>query len=84
MPRNVPTPLAFYDNECWARVHAANPTSIVLVSWNEFAEQTAMEPADSSTAPPGCDQWVDRSGQPAPNIYWDTTVANLQKWRQAN
>jgi hypothetical protein len=78
--RNDPSPLAFYD-ECWASVLRANPRHVVLNSWNEFAEQTGMEPADTSNLPAGCDAWVDAAGKPSPTVYWQRTVDGLAQWR---
>eukprot|EP00047_Mylnosiga_fluctuans_P008344 m.258322 g.258322 ORF g.258322 m.258322 type:complete len:675 (-) comp21439_c0_seq1:195-2219(-) len=81
VPRNVPSPGYFYSAMCWAPTLQHAPANIVLNSWNEFAEQTAMEPADSAGAPPGCDRWIDAAGQLAPAVYWDATVDNVRKWR---
>ena len=80
--RNQPCPLCFYEHSCWERVFATNPNNIVLVSWNEFAEQTAMEPADSSHPPKGCEQWIDSKGDIDDYLYWNTTtVSFLKRWR---
>jgi hypothetical protein len=83
VPRNSPRPGHFYDEMCWASVLASSPTHLVLNSWNEFAEQTAMEPADSAGAPPGCDKWVDADGALDPWVYWRKTVDYIKQWRRA-
>ena len=80
--RNDPTPAHFY-TACWAAVLAARPEHIVINSWNEFAEQTAIEPADSRTAPEGCDAWVDDDGKFDPYRYWVNTQANIALWRDS-
>eukprot|EP00048_Salpingoeca_helianthica_P010248 m.147632 g.147632 ORF g.147632 m.147632 type:complete len:644 (+) comp15044_c0_seq1:2545-4476(+) len=78
--RNDPEPLWFYTHACWSRVLEANPRHVILNSWNEFAEQTAIEPADTTQLPAGCEPWVDAQGNPSPSIYWRTAVDYLSRW----
>jgi hypothetical protein len=59
----------FYKHRGWERVLAAPPRLVVINSFNEFAENTGVEPArtDKLSGLPGQEAWS------APSLYWDLT-----------
>ena len=54
----------FYDACAWQRAMVAQPDVVVINSYNEYAEQTAVAP----TTPPAGMGW------PSHSYYWDQTV----------
>ena len=67
------------------------PNFIVINSINEYAEHTAIWPADTSAFPttPAKDKhgyynvvrWVNSEGEEDPYMYWNMTISYIQKYR---
>jgi len=55
----------------WLFAIKHKPQNIVIPSWNEFAEETAIEPAYSTGGP----KWVDAYGDETPDWYLQITSA---------
>jgi len=75
----------YYMLNCWRPILnlATKPDQVVINSFNEFAEDTAVEPADTSAYQANHnyaqgyslrEPWYDADGQMAPTMYWDMTV----------
>ncbi|CAN5156916.1 hypothetical protein BH11MYX1_BH11MYX1_01900 [soil metagenome] len=52
----------------WLRAIKANPKAIVIASWNDFVDETAIEPA-SPVAGSGAPTYVDSYGTEVPDWY---------------
>lgn len=60
----------YYENE-WLQAIQAHPQTIVISSWNDFGEETAIEPAVSMGDP----EWTDSYGTQVPDWYVQITTA---------
>jgi hypothetical protein len=63
-------------NQGWRQVVTHRPRLVVVNSFNEFAEETGVEPADTFGAPGrnAADQpWADTYGAPVYDWYWTMT-----------
>lgn len=49
----------------WLNAIKRNPAAIVVAGWNEFNDETAIEPARATTGP----AWVDAYGEETPDLY---------------
>lgn len=73
----------FYRLLGWQRVIARKPQIVVINSFNEYAEQTAVAPADTSLLTPygtGCKR--DEKWQ-SPTFYWEMTKTYNQQYKSA-
>lgn len=61
----------------WLFAIKNNPRNIIIASWNDWAEETSIEPAESVSGP----KWVDSYGTEVPDYYLQITSAygNLKK-----
>ncbi len=50
-------------------------------SFNEFAEDTGVQPADTSRLDQDQERWYNSSGVLDAGMYWRATVAYLAQWR---
>ena len=66
-----------YYMDQWLFAIKNNPRHIVIASWNDWAEENAIEPAVATTGP----KWVDSYGTETPDYYLQITAAygNLKK-----
>ncbi len=62
------------------------PRFVVINSFNEYAEHTAVYTADTSDFPEDypIEGWMDEEGKQAPSMYWDMTKAYIQKYRKGD
>lgn len=60
-----------YTEQGWNRIITAKPALAIVNSWNEFAEQTAVEPAVIQGFGAPAEAW------PSPSFYWDATVSSI-------
>ncbi len=62
------------------------PRFVVINSFNEYAEHTAVYTADTSDFPEdySIEGWIDESGKKAPSLYWDMTKKYIQKYRKGD
>ncbi len=65
----------FYQANGWDRILAAAPEVAVINSYNEYAEETAIAPADSTSVAGKSERWVNGGGSLDPDLYWNLTVA---------
>lgn len=72
----------------WETILSSNitPNFIVINSINEYAEQTAIWPADTSDFPANhpIDRWLNQNGQEDPYLYWNMTKLYIQKYRNGD
>jgi hypothetical protein len=62
------------------------PRFVVINSFNEYAEHTAVYTADTSDFPQdySIEGWIDADGNQAPSMYWDMTKAYIQKYKRGD
>ena len=60
----------------WERVLAANPREVVVATWNDFGEDTCVQPSDTSRLKADGEE-----GWAAPDLYWNMTVHGLRTWK---
>jgi hypothetical protein len=67
-----------YFEKSWLRAISENPQTIVINGWNEFRDETAIEPA--LAIDPTVPAWVDAYGRETPDWYVQiaTAYANLR------
>ncbi len=72
----------------WETILSSNitPNFIVINSINEYAEQTAIWPADTSDFPADnlVERWLNKDGQEDPYLYWNMTKEYIQKYRNGD
>ena len=72
----------------WETILSSNitPNFIVINSINEYAEQTAIWPADTSDFPANnpVERWLNKDGQEDPYLYWNMTKTYIQKYRNGD
>jgi hypothetical protein len=73
----------YYSERSWEVVLATPrlPRIVVINSFNEYAEETAVAPADTSQVSGATERWTDRSGRTNDFMYWDMTVSYIQSLR---
>ena len=57
------------------------PRILVINSFNEYAERTAVFPADSSTAVPVSDRWLNEEYEVDNTMYWEMTVEYIRQFK---
>lgn len=62
------------------------PDFVVINSFNEYAEHTAVFAADTSGFPKGypLEKWVNENGEETPSLYWDMTKEYIAKYRNGD
>ena len=61
------------------------PRIIVVTSFNDYNEQTAVWTADSTKCNPDIEeQWIDAKGNHNPSMYWDMTKEGIRLVRTFN
>jgi hypothetical protein len=65
----------FYKYKGWERVLSQKPKMVVINSFNEYFEKTAVAPSDTSSLTL-YEQWK------SPNLYWDITVEYNSRYKQ--
>jgi hypothetical protein len=82
----------FYSVSCWDRVLANKlPRIVVIASFNDYWEQTAVWPAIEKTAAEwnpqtypniaAADHWLDSDGLPHYQMYWNMTKSYITRLR---
>ncbi|WP_434345490.1 FG-GAP-like repeat-containing protein [Myxococcus virescens] len=64
----------FYQQLGWSRVNQQRPRLAIINSFNEYAEETAVAPTDTSGLTGTSEKWLDAQGNLAPDMYWNMTV----------
>ena len=59
------------------------PNYVVINSFNEYAEHTAVFTASTHEFPADypIEGWIDEDGNPAPSLYWDITKEYIAKYK---
>ena len=77
----------FYEN-CWKTLLKSDivPDYVVINSFNEYAEHTAVFTAKTDLFPSnyGIEKWLDASGKENPSMYWDMTKLYIAKFKQGD
>ncbi len=62
------------------------PDFVVINSFNEYAEHTAVYTAKTTSFPRGyfIERWVDETGKENPSMYWDLTKNYIAKFRNGH
>ena len=62
------------------------PDFVVINSINEYAEQTAIWPADTSGFPEDnpVERWLNPEGEEDPYLYWNMTKKYIEKYRRGD
>ncbi len=72
----------------WETILASNiiPKHIVINSFNEYAEHTAVFTAKTNKFPSGypIEKWIDSTGKENPSMYWDMTKLYISKFRNGD
>lgn len=72
----------------WETVLASDiiPRHIVINSFNEYAEHTAVFTARTNGFPSGypIEKWLDSTGKENPSMYWDMTKLYISKYRNGD
>jgi len=66
----------FYTSCGWDRVLSAAPEMTVINSFNEFAERTGIQPADTSLIGYSQEHWSSAS------LYWDITKNRIAELKE--
>lgn len=66
----------YYNLSCWDKVitRATKPSVVVINSFNEFAEETAVQVADTNSVVSPTEKWYDKGGTIDNSMYWNMTV----------
>lgn len=72
----------------WLRAIDQNPERIVIASWNDFGEETAIQPARRLAPKPHhagarypAETWIDAYGTETPTFYYEIAkVYSLMRW----
>ncbi len=74
----------FYMQRCWDEVFSTwdKPETVIINSFNEYAEETAVAPADTSNVLEPTEQWLNQDGILDNDMYWEMTVENIQRLRR--
>ncbi len=63
----------------WLKAIKQNPETIIINSWNDFAEETAIEPATRTNS--DAELWADSYGTECPSFYYELAKAySLLRW----
>ncbi len=65
----------FYKNSCWERVLSKLPQQVIINSYNEYAEETAVARTNTSLLTGNSEKWS------APDYYWNLTVDYVSKYK---
>ena len=71
----------FYSVQCWDRILQTKPQIVIINSFNEYAEETAIQPSDTSGVTGLTEKWYNESGVIDANFYWNKTIQYIQQLR---
>ena len=54
----------------------------MINSFNEFAEETAVQPSDTAGLTSPSEKWYNQNGQLDPDMYWNMTKQYIAQLRQ--
>lgn len=72
----------FYSAQVWDVILDQHPLpkSVVINSFNEFGEDTALQPADTSQLTLS-EKWLNSDDVLDPDMYWDLTVSYIAEYK---
>lgn len=75
---------AYYSTKNWDVILSRDPlpASVVINSFNEFGEDTGVQPTDTSELTTS-EKWYNASGQLDADMYWDATVDYVQEYKDS-
>ncbi|WP_439593819.1 hypothetical protein [Microbacterium sp.] len=75
----------YYTTKVWDVIlnRSPLPNSVVINSFNEFAEDTGMQVSDTSQLASTSEKWFNASNVLQPDLYWDLTVDYIQQYKSA-
>lgn len=73
----------YYFNDCWDRVirKCPRPQFVIINSFNEYAEDTAIAPTDTSGLASTSEKWYNSNGVIDNNMYWNTTKEYIKQMK---
>lgn len=76
---------AFYSQSCWDVVLAQTtlPEIVLINSFNEYAEETAVAPTDTSNVTGQSEQWRNANNAVDNFMYWNMTIQYINQLLQA-
>ncbi len=57
------------------------PKIVIINSFNEYAENTAIFPADTKNMNNGIEKWYDKDGDISTTMYWDMTKDYIEQYK---
>lgn len=69
----------FYSSLCWDRVDQMRPSTVIINSFNEYFEETAVAPTDTRNVSGTSEKWYNSNGVLDPNYYWNLTKDYIKK-----
>jgi hypothetical protein len=89
---NVGNPPVLRDAGAWYEASwdvvlkaAKKPKIVIINSFNEYAERTAVWTADTSglTGDPNAqDRWLNKDGELDPDMYWNMTIEKISEYKR--
>ncbi len=75
----------YYRNEWNTVLSNPSPRIVMITSFNDYNEDSAIFPADTSGCEEGYEEkWTDENGVLCPNMYWEITCESIKKMREKN
>ena len=74
----------FYAQACWDVVLAQNtlPEIVLINSFNEYAEETAIAPTDTTYVSGQTEQWLNANNVMDNYMYWNMTIQYINQLLQ--
>ena len=69
----------YYSNLCWNNVinRTPKPSIVIINSFNEYAEETAVAPTDTSNVSAPTEKWYNTNGVVDNYLYWNLTKSYI-------
>ena len=71
----------YYSKDCWDKVISKSPRPeiVVINSFNEYAEDTAIAPTDTSNLSSTSEKWYNENGVIDNYLYWNDTIQYIKQ-----
>ncbi len=66
---------SFYSNYCWNRVLSQMPQQVIINSYNEYKEETALAKANTANLTGDSEKWGSA------DMYWNSTVSYVKQYK---
>lgn len=67
----------FYRKLCWDRVLTQLPSTVIINSYNEFAEETGIQKSNTNLLTGNSEKWS------TPDMYWNMTLSYINQYKTA-